>query len=72
MLLEERLVLEARADCGLGGEMLRPHLDRDVASEPRVMRSLDLAHAPRAERGRDLVGAKAGAGEAGHPGIHTG
>src|SRR5690349_10145966 len=35
--------------------MLRQHLDRDVASEARVARSIHLAHAAGAERRDDLV-----------------
>ena len=47
-------------------EVLRQHLDRDVALEPRVARAVDLAHAARAERRQDLVRAEALAGSEGH------
>ena len=38
------------------------HLDRDVASEPRVARAIHLAHAAGAERGEDFIGPEAHAG----------
>jgi hypothetical protein len=40
--------------------------DCDSAFEPRVTRSVDLAHPARAERRDDLVGAEAGAGRETH------
>ena len=36
----------------------RQDLDRDLAAEARVAGAIDLAHAARAERGEDLVGAE--------------
>ena len=40
----------------------RQDLDRHFASEPRVARPIDLAHAARAERREDFVGPQAKAG----------
>ena len=48
--------------------MLGQYLDRDVATEPRVAGTIHLAHAARAERRDDLVGAEANARGQGHPG----
>ena len=54
-----RLALEAGQAVGIGARRLGgQHLERDVAAEPRVARAVDLAHAARAERGDDLVGAE--------------
>ena len=57
-----RLQLESAQPVGVGGDVLRQHLDRDVAPEPGVARAIDLAHPSRPEGGDDLVGADAGAG----------
>ena len=57
------LALEAREPFGIRGERLREDLDRDVASELRVLRPVNLSHASRAERREDLVGSEARAGE---------
>jgi hypothetical protein len=54
--------LEPRAYLGVGREVLRQHLDRDLAAKTRVPGAEHLAHAARAERGGDLVGAEAGSG----------
>ena len=51
-----RLPLEPLANLGGGRQMLRQHLDRDGALEPRVPRLVDLSHPPGAERRQDLVG----------------
>jgi hypothetical protein len=58
-------VVERGEELGLApepGETLRiarhlggKHLEGDVAAELRVLRAVDLAHPPRAERGHDLV-----------------
>jgi hypothetical protein len=53
-----RLALEAREAIGARRDGLRQHLDRDFASETRVARAIDLAHAPGSERAGDLVGAE--------------
>ncbi len=43
---------------GIGGERGRQDLDRNVATEPRVVRAVDLAHAAGAERRDDVVRAE--------------
>ena len=53
-----RLALEAREAIGVGGERVGEDLQRDVATELRVARAIDLAHAAGADRGDDLVGAE--------------
>ena len=57
-----RLALEARHALGIVAEPVRDDLDRHVATELRVARAIDLAHAPGADKREDLVGAKASAG----------
>src|SRR5262249_51346431 len=47
---------------GVGGEARREALARHFTTQPRVARSPDLAHAPRAERGEDFVGTESVAG----------
>ena len=47
-------------------EGVRENLQRDLAVELRVGGLPDLAHAPLAEEGRDVVVAEAGAGTEGH------
>ena len=51
-----RLLLEAAQASGVLRERRRQHLDRDLAAEPRILRAVDLAHAPGADRVEDLVG----------------
>jgi hypothetical protein len=41
------------------GERRGQHFNRDIPAEPRVMRPIHLSHPARAQRGDDLVGAKA-------------
>lgn len=57
-----RLPLEALAGLGRRGPVRGQHLDGHLARQPSVPRAVNLSHAPRAERRKDLVGAKAGAG----------
>ena len=57
-----RLLLEAAQPLGIGGDLRGEHLDRDFPPEPRVASEVDLAHAARAKRPADLVGAEAGPG----------
>ena len=54
-----RLALEPPKALGVLGELRRQHLDRDVAAEAGVARPVHLAHAARADRGDDLIGAEA-------------
>src|SRR3989442_6299022 len=63
----ERFAAEALARLAVLTRRGRQHLDRDLAVQPRVAGAIDLAHSPRTERGDDLVGAEAGAGEEPHP-----
>ncbi len=41
-----RLLLEALQSVGIGGDLAREHLDRDIAREPHVPRPPNLSHAP--------------------------
>ena len=50
-----RFALEPGEAVRVAGERLRQDLDRHRASEPRIRRAIDLAHAARAEGARDLV-----------------
>ena len=54
--------VEPFAELRVGGQRVGEDLDRDGAVEARVARLVHLAHAARADRGGDLVGAEAGAG----------
>ena len=54
-----RLALEARQAVGIPRERVRQELDRDIASELRVPRPIDFAHAAGSEGGDNLVRAKA-------------
>jgi len=40
---------------GIGGELARQHFDGDVAPEPRVARTVDLAHRAGPDQCEDLV-----------------
>ena len=70
--LSDETVLASRSKrartSGFDERCWRQHLDRDLASEPRVAGAIHLAHAAGAERGDDLVGAEAGTGGEGMPG----
>ncbi len=55
-----RLALEAREHVRIRGHRLRQHLDRDIAVELRIPRTVHLPHAARAEGREDLVGPEAG------------
>ena len=57
-----RFALEASQSFGVGADVFRQCLDRDVAPELGVACAIDDAHASRPEGGDDLVGADAGAG----------
>ena len=45
-----RFALEARESIGMPGERRRQNLDRDIAPELRVVRTVHFAHAARAEQ----------------------
>src|SRR5689334_11084805 len=57
-----RFTLESRDAFRVGEERARRHLERDLALQARVRRAPDLAHAPLADLGGDLVRADASAG----------
>ncbi len=65
-----RLLLEASETIRIGGERGGQHLDRDLTSQAGVARSIDLAHAPRAERRQDLVRAELCTVRDGHEGTN--
>ncbi len=65
---QSRLALEARQPLGLLRERRGQHLDRHLASQPRVARAVHLAHAAGAERRDDLVGPEPGASGEWHRG----
>src|SRR6476620_9932391 len=56
---EPRLPFEARQLIAGWRGRARENLDRDVASEAGVARTVDFAHAARADGGKDLVMPKA-------------
>ena len=56
-----RLALEAREALAVGGKRRRQHLDRHLATQPRVGGAPHLPHPALAQLGADLVGAEASA-----------
>jgi hypothetical protein len=54
-------LFESLQAAGVGGERRGEHLDRHVASEPRIAGAVDLAHPTGAKRGDDLVRPKTSA-----------
>lgn len=48
-------------------QVIRQHFDGDLSPQPRIPRPVDLTHPTRAERGKNLVGAKTEAGAQSHP-----
>ena len=52
------LALEAGHAFRVTGERIRQHLQRDFTLQLGVFGAINLAHAPRADRREDLVGAK--------------
>ena len=64
-----RLALEAGHRIRVGGKRRRQHFEGDVAAQPRVARSIDLAHTAHANERHDFVRADTRAGGAsGHRG----
>jgi hypothetical protein len=61
-----RLLLEPREAVAVVRDGFRENLERDLASQPRVLRPIDLPHPSRAERGEHLVRPEPGAGRNGH------
>jgi hypothetical protein len=62
--------LETGADIRVARQPGRQDLDGDVAPEAGVACAIDLAHSARAQRGKDLVGTKTGAGGERHGRLH--
>ena len=61
-----RLAFEARAQLRVLGEGRAENFDGNDAIEPRVARSVHLAHAAGAERREDFIGAEPSPGLDGH------
>ena len=61
-----RLALKSRDAIRVGGEQLGKNLDRDVAAQARVARSIHFAHAARADGGHNLVRADSRVWREGH------
>ena len=61
-----RLLLEPPQPLGIGRERGGKHLDGDLASETRVVGTIDLAHAAGAERSDDFVRAETRSGSQAH------
>lgn len=57
-----RFLLEAAQSVGISRECRRQNFDRDIAHEPRIARSIDFAHAARADERADLIRAEVCAG----------
>ena len=64
-----RFAIEALAQVRAIGQVRGQDFDRDGAVEPRVASFIDLAHAARADRGEDLVGAHRFSRKDGHAGL---
>ena len=61
-----RFFFEAAQPIGLRGELRRQNLDRDIATQPAVARTIDLTHPSRADRGDHFIGTEARAGRERH------
>jgi hypothetical protein len=59
---DARLLPQASEPLGLARELVGQRLEGDLAMQFRVAGAVDLAHAPGAEPGHDLVGAYARSG----------
>ncbi len=55
-----RFLLEATETVGILRKRRGQDLDRHLAPEPRITRSVDLSHSARAERREDFVRAEPG------------
>src|SRR5262245_65116034 len=60
------LLVEARHRLRIARQPLRQELQRDMASEPGIARSIHLAHATRAEKGDDFIRANVRSGSERH------
>ena len=63
---DARLALNACAQDAVLDDAIGQHLDGDIALEPGVLGAVDLAHAARADRAEDLVGAELRSGSQRH------
>jgi hypothetical protein len=63
------LALEPRQPIGIACDEAREELDCDVASQRRIARAIDFAHAAGAQEGQDLIHADSMAGERRRAGI---
>ncbi len=52
-----RFPLESRKAIGIGDDLVRQDLDGDLASEPRVARTIDLPHPAGTEQALQFVSA---------------
>ena len=66
-----RLTLESIPGLRCDADLCRQDLDCHRAIEARVARLVDFAHAARSNRGQNLVGAEAGAGNEGHRTVYV-
>ena len=57
-----RLLLKKPQPLGIAGKSCRQHLDRDLAVEPRITRTIHLTHAASTEWGKNFIWTKFGAG----------
>ena len=57
-----RFLLESAEAPGIGARFRQKHFDRHVASEPRIVRAVHLAHAAVAQRRSDFINADEGPG----------
>ena len=62
-----RFLLEPAEAITIGGKSSGNDLDCHLASEARIARAIDLAHAPDADDGEDFIRAETGAGWEGQP-----
>ena len=61
-----RFLFEAAQPIGLRDELRRQNLDRDIATQPAVACTIDLAHTSRADRGDHFIRTEARAGRERH------
>jgi hypothetical protein len=64
-----RLLLEPAQSVGVSARTVGKDLDRNVPSEPRVARPINLAHASRPQRCDDFVRSQTAASVERHPAI---
>ena len=62
-----RFLLEPPVQVRIGGESCGENFEGDVASEARIARAIDLAHAAGTDQGNDFIVIDARPGRKGHP-----